>query len=108
MKFGRGKLFFNPESKHRQRWDDFRWWWRQWWDLLGTLAVCIVLVAVMFAGIIALVNWQGARACLHYAERTGFLTDWAPMDECYVERDGRWWRWDEYVAAYTASEKREE
>lgn len=66
------------------------------------IAASVLILAALFA----VGDLMARRACGIYEEAAGTPTRYYTLDTCYVQRDGRWWRWDEYKLAYatTASE----
>ena len=53
----------------------------------------------------AVSNVHASYVCGQYEKITGFESRFSNFDACYVKRDGRWWRWDEYKMAYATTAK---
>lgn len=63
-------------------------------DLLG-LTFCVFIV---LAGIFAPMHYMAKNSCENYKEMTGRETIYKTFDACYIEYNGRFWRWSEYMA----------
>ena len=70
------------------------------------LILILIWIAVfaLFSGLMgAAANAYGRYQCEQYAQVTGRATHYVNFDGCYVQRDGKWMRWDEYKLAYATA-----
>jgi hypothetical protein len=73
-------------------------------DLIKIFALLILLFAVVVSGVVLLSNWYGDYQCGKYEMVVGKQTKWITFDECYVQVNNGWQRWDEYKIRAAASE----
>jgi hypothetical protein len=74
--------------------------------ILGVLFFALGAMLLLSGIIIATDSARDDERCETYQNMTGFETVRPPHDVCYVRRDGRWWRWDEYLVAYTPAKEK--
>ena len=63
----------------------------------------VVFIGSLTAGVVFSQNAYGRYQCEQYARVTGRATHYVNFDGCYVQRDGKWMRWDEYKLAYATA-----
>lgn len=72
-------------------------------DFLAFVCVPALALGALSGALIEGANAFGQYQCQQYEQITGRPTKYVQFDECYVQRDGKWMRWDEYKLAYAAT-----
>ena len=74
-------------------------------DLFEFFSTAFIAAALLSGGIILGANYWQSYRCDNYEKVTGKATRWMFMDECYVQTEAGWLRWDEYRYRLSAREK---
>ncbi len=78
-------------------------WWNYLWDFhFGTMLIISAFSA--FVGLMFGANSFAGYQCGNYARITGRPTHYQNFDQCYIQRDGKWYGEKEYLLAYAVSE----
>lgn len=73
-------------------------------DFIEFFAMLFLAIGLLFGGIMLGANYWASYKCGNYEKATGKATKWIFMDDCYVQTDAGWQRWDEYKDRAIASE----
>ena len=74
-------------------------------DFIEFFATLLLVIGLLFGGIMLGANYWESYKCGNYEKVTGKATKWIFMDECYVQTNAGWQRWDEYKDRAIASER---
>lgn len=72
--------------------------------LIELFVTFFLIGGLLFGGLMLGANYWGSYQCENYEKVTGKATKWVFMDECYVQTNVGWQRWDEYKDRAIASE----
>lgn len=73
-------------------------------EFFAPFFLIILSISLVVGGLMLGANYWESYKCGNYEEVTGKATKWIFMDECYVQTDAGWQRWDEYKDRAIASE----
>ena len=76
-------------------------------DFIEFFAPLFLIIGLLRGGImitLGAANYWASYKCGNYEKVTGKATKWIFMDDCYVQTDAGWQRWDEYKDRAIASE----
>lgn len=71
-------------------------------DFLEFFLPLILAAALLLFGVVAVGEAYSRYQCRQFESLTGMKTRYSAFDACYVQRNGRFWRYDEYKLAFAA------